>query len=170
MPATTLLHDCAQLVTATQEAGGKAPKILMDILDGAALLNTRPAPIDPAHTIVRAAIDGSLHADKLDELLVTAANQQLVASYAGELRQRSERMFVEQFHQALAAGACDELLNSLRPIWDEHAAAVAEARSQINSESTAEHILETGEPGLVECWQQLPGHLAKLNQIASVAR
>ena len=113
MPATTSLRDCSQLVTATLEAGGQAPEVLQNILDGAALLNTRPAPVDPAHTIVTAATDGSLTAEKLDELLVTAASQQSVAGYACELRQRSERMFVEEFHRALKDGACDELLGTI---------------------------------------------------------
>lgn len=170
MPATTSLRDCSQLVTATLEAGGQAPEVLQNILDGAALLNTRPAPVDPAHTIVKAATDGTLTAEKLDELLVTAASQQSVAGYACELRQRSERMFTEEFHRALKDGAADELLGSMRSVWDAHAAAVGEARSEINSESSAEHILASGSPKLVECWQQLPGHLAALNKIAAVAR
>ena len=170
MPATTLLHDCAQLVTATREAGGQAPKILVDILDGAALLNNRSAVPDPARNIVKASVDGSLTAETLDELIIEAAHAQLINTYAGELRARCERLFVEQFHKALRDGACDELLSSLRPIWDQHSAAVSEARSQINSDSTAEHILESGSATLVACWQQLPGHLAALNQIAMVAR
>ena len=53
-------------------------------------------------------------------------------------------MFIEEFHKALAAGACDELLGTLRPIWDAHAVAVGEARSEINPESSAEHILAVG--------------------------
>ena len=158
------------MVAATQEAGGKVPKVLASILAGANLLVTRPAPSDPARVIVKAAAAGALTAEKLDELITEAARTQVVNAYLGELRQRSERLFVEQFHQALADGACDELLNSLRPIWDENAAAVGEARSMINAESSAEHILESGQPGLVECWQQLPGHLAALNQIVAVAR
>ncbi len=118
-----------------------------------------------------ASVDGTLTAEKLDGLITEAAHTQMVDTYLGELRQRSERMFVEQFHKALRNGACDELLGTLRPIWDEHAAAVAEARSLgLNAESSIEHILESAEPGLVKCWQQLPGHLAKLNQIAIVAR
>ena len=170
MPATASLRDCSALVTATEEAGGQVPEVLTNILAGAHLLNTRPAPVDPARTIVAAAVDGSLTAEKLDELLVTAAGQQSVAGYACEVRQRSERLITEAFHKALREGACDELLNTLRPIWDEHAAAVGEARSEINSESSAEHILASGSPKLVECWRQLPTHLAALNKIAAVAR
>ena len=170
MPPTASLRDCAQLVAATREAGGQIPAVLQNIIDGARLLDTRPAPVDPAHTIVKAAVDGSLTAEKLDELLVTAAGQQQVAGYACEVRQRSERLFTEEFHRALKDGACDELLDTMRPIWDEHAAAVTEARSEINPESSAEHVLASGSPKLVECWQSLPGHLAALDRIAAVAR
>ena len=59
---------------------------------------------------------------------------------------------------------------TMRSIWDKHAAAIAEARSEISSESSAEHILASGSPKLVECWRQLPTHLAALNKIAAVAR
>ena len=111
MPATASLRDCSALIAATEEAGGEVPEVLANILAGAALLNTRPAPVDPAHAIVKAATDGALTAEKLDELLVTAAGQQSVAGYACELRQRSERLFVGEFHKALEAGAADELLN-----------------------------------------------------------
>ena len=58
----------------------------------------------------------------------------------------------------------------MRPVWDAHAAAVAEARSEISAESSAEHILASGSPKLVECWRQLPEHLNALNKIAIVAR
>ena len=171
MPATTSLRDCSALVAATQEAGGEAPESLTNILAGASLLEAHSAVSDPARAIVAASVDGTLTAEKLDGLITEAAHTQMVDTYLGELRQRSERMFVEQFHKALRNGACDELLGTLRPIWDEHAAAVAEARSLgLNAESSIEHILESAEPGLVKCWQQLPGHLAKLNQIAIVAR
>lgn len=170
MPATSSLRDCSALVTATREAGGQAPEVLTNIIDGARLLDAHRAVTDPARAIVAASVDGALTAEKLDELVTEAARAQVFNTYLGELRQRSERMFVEQFHRALAAGACDQLLSTLRPTWDEHAAAVAEARSEISSESSAEHILASGSPKLVACWQQLPGHLDKLNKIVAVAR
>ena len=60
MPATSSLRDCSALVTATLEAGGQIPEVLENIIDGAQLLNTRPAPVDPARAIVKAAVDGAL--------------------------------------------------------------------------------------------------------------
>lgn len=170
MPATTALRDCSVLVTATREAGGEAPKILTDILAGARLLDARHAVSDPARDIVKAAADGTLTEERFDELVAEAAHTQVFNAYLGELRQRSERMFVEAFHEALADGACDELLDGLRPTWDEHAAAVGEARSMIDAESSSEAILMSGDASLVECWRQLPGHLVALDRIVSVAR
>lgn len=77
---------------------------------------------------------------------------------------------VRRRHKALESGACDQLLGTLRPTRDEHATAVGEARSMISPQSSIEHVLDSGQPGLVECWQQLPGQLAALNKIVSVAR
>ena len=94
MPATNSLRDCAQLVTATQEAGGQIPKTLANILAGAHLLNTRPAPADPPTRSSKRRSTGSLTEAKLDKLLETTAHQQIVNVYAGDLRQRSERLFV----------------------------------------------------------------------------
>ena len=171
MVATALLHDCSTLVTATQEAGGEAPRILVDILDGAHLLATARPVSDPMHTIVAASAAGTLTADTLDELVEAAAHTQAINTYVGELRQRSERPFVTEFHKALRNGACDELLNSLRPQWDEHAAAIAHARSLLGSaESTAEHVLSSAEPGAIEAWQQLPEHIAVIERIGAIAR
>ena len=77
MPATTSLRDCSALVAATREAGGKAPEVLTNILDGAALLNTHSVVSDPAKAIVAAAADGSLTAEKLNELVTEAAHTQV---------------------------------------------------------------------------------------------
>ena len=171
MPATTLLRDCSTLVTSIQEAGGKPPKILLNILDGAHLLATARPVSDPMHTIVAASVAGTLTADTLNELVEAAAHTQATNTYVGELRQRSERPFVLAFRKALAAGACDELLGTLRPIWDEHAAAIAQARSLLGSpESSVEHMLEGAGPGAVEAWQQLPEHVAVIERISAVAR
>ena len=169
MPATASLRDCSALVTATEEAGGQAPDVLTNIIGGAHLFNTRPAPVDPAHVIVRAAADGTLTAERLDELLVTGASQQRFAGYAGEVRQRSERLFTEEFHRALKDGAADELLNSMRSVWDAHAAAVAEARSEINAESRRTHFgLRLA--GLVEALATIARTSGRTEQDSRVAR
>ena len=170
MPATTLLYDCTRLVTAVQEAGGRVPSTLANILDGAHLLATARPVSDPARDIVAASVDGTLTAATLDELITVAAHAQVVNAYLGELRQRSEGLFVKEFHKALRNGAADELLDSLRPSWDEHAAGIAAARALLgSSESTAEHVLASAEPGAIEAWQGLAEHIAVIERIGAIA-
>lgn len=65
--------------------------------------------------------------------------------------------------------SADAILDSLRERFDEHAQAVAHARSLINPESTAEHIIESGQPELVTAWQGLNTHLQVVARIGAIA-
>ena len=64
-----------------------------------------------ARTIVDAAVAGELTETSLTELIAEAAQLQQRATYAGELRQRSERMFVAAFFEALQDGAAVALID-----------------------------------------------------------
>ena len=80
-----------------------------------------------ARTIVDAAADGTLTADRITDLIAEAARAQSIATYTGELRQRTERLFVGAFYEALQDGAADEILDSLRPAFDTAAEAITHA-------------------------------------------
>jgi hypothetical protein len=119
---------------------------------------------------VAAAVDGTLTETRLAEEIAEAAHAQSIATYRGELRRNSQGLFVGAFHTALQSGAADEILDSLRPSFDQAAEAIAKAKALgINAESTVEHVLATAEPGLVEAWQQLNSHLATINAIGGIA-
>jgi hypothetical protein len=75
--------------------------------------------------IVAAAVDGTLTEERITDLIAEAARAQSIVTYTAELRQRSERMFVTAFFEALQSGAADELLDSLRPAFDTAAEAIA---------------------------------------------
>ena len=140
------------------------------ILEGDAVLASQVAPQDPARAIVDAARSGELTVYKRDTLVNEAALAQMRATYAGDLRRRIEPLMVAAFHRALDDGAADEILDSLRPSFDQAAEAIAKAKSLgINAESSTEHIISSGEPELVTSWQQLDGHLATVNAIAAIA-
>ncbi len=168
MPATSSLHDCEQFVKAVQDASGRVPKPLAGILAGAHLLASPSAAPAPAKAIVDAALAGDLTERKLDALVSDAAQQQLLNTCRGELRRDSERMFVAAFFTALKNGAADELLDSLRPAWDEAAEAIAAARALINPESSADHILASAEPEVIGAWQGLNAHIAVIARIAAI--
>ena len=109
LSTSATVRDCQQFVAAISQAGGSVPASLANILSGHDVL-ARPSPTqDPARTIVEAAVDGTLTAQRLTELITAAAAQQSIATYAGELRRNSERMFVDAFFTALCSGAADEI-------------------------------------------------------------
>jgi len=86
----------------------------------------------PRKAIADAAVAGQLDEKRLAALITEAAQRQLVANYRQELRARSERMFVEQFHRSLLKnGRADAILDSLHPSFDTAAEAIAAARDVI---------------------------------------
>ena len=114
LSTSATLTDAQTLAKAVQTAQGHVPKPLANIpLAGVALLNAPSPTPDPARAIVEAAQDGTLTEDTLATLITTAAQQQMVATYRGELR-RNQGLFVGAFFTTLQSGAADELLDSLR--------------------------------------------------------
>ena len=105
MPATSSLRDCAQLVTATQEAGGQIPKSLATSSPARTCSTParRPGRPRPPHRQGRSRRHPH-RGQSSTSCSSTTAHQQMVNAYAGELRQRSERLFVEEFHKALERG------------------------------------------------------------------
>ena len=89
--------------------------------------------------------------------------------YRGELGRQSEHILLGQFHRELAAGAADQILDSRRSILDKHAEAIAHARSLINAESSAEQVIDSGQPELVTAWHQLNGHIAVVTKVGAIA-
>ena len=102
-------------------------------------------------------------------MIATAAEQQNVADYRSELRGRAERVVAERFHKELARGCADLILDSLRGRFDAAAEQIAVARSLINPESSAEHVIASGQPELVTAWQSVDPNLAVLSAIGAVA-
>jgi hypothetical protein len=169
MTPTTALSDCQRLVTAVSEAGGTVPDALTNLLAGAALLDAQGTTRDPAKAIVAAAQSGQLTEKSLDALLLDYATAVAANNHRGELRQRSERLFTEAWHKALHAGCCDTVLDSLRPLFDKAAEAIAAARDVIPPDTPAETFLRTAQPAAIKLWQQLDGHLAIVNAIGVLA-
>ena len=118
-----------------------------------------------------AVLDGSLTSEKLAKLLPAAATASLVNQYAKDLARGSEHVLVGRFHQTLARGdGIDQILDSLRPKFDAEAKAIEAARDLIDPSSSAEQVIESGQPELVTAWQGLKGHIAAISAIGDVAR
>ena len=169
MTATTDIRDCARLATAITACGGAVPDALGHLLAAHTLLSSPAAAQAPETDILTHALDGSLTAKKLAELAPAAATADLVNGYLRRLAGSSAHTLVGQWHRELKAGAADQILDSLRKNFDKHAEAIAHARTLINPESTAEAVIESGQPELVTAWQTLDGHLKVIAKIAAVA-
>jgi hypothetical protein len=169
MPPTTLIHDCKQFAAAITSVGGVVPNVLGHLLSSYEVLASPGRADAPEMAIMDAALDGSLDEKTLAKLAPAAASAAMTNTYVRELARTSEHTLVGQWHRQLAHGGCDAILDSVRGSFDEHAEAIAVARSLINPESTAEHVIESGQPELVTAWQQLDGHLRVVAKIGAIA-
>ena len=171
MPPTSQIFDLARFAQSVTSAGGVVPDSLGHLLRGHELLTAPRATEDPANLILDAAVDGSLTAAKLDKLLPAAALAATANEFRAELASRAERMLVQRWYRTLEKdGAADQILDSMRPKFNEHAEQIAHAKAVgVNSESTLEHLIATGGDGLVEAWNALSGHIRAITRIAAVA-
>ena len=142
-------------------------------LSGAALLNAHSDTSDPAKAIADAAVTGQLDEKRLAALIIEAAQRPLVANYTQELRARSERMFVEQFHRSLLKnGRADAILDSLHPSFDTAAEAIAAARDVIPTEAPGRKIFAhctTGRAGRLAGLGRTPERDRPIDRIGRIA-
>jgi hypothetical protein len=93
-----------------------------------------------------------------------------VGNYRGDLRRRSEQLFVAASTKPLQSDAADKLLDSLRNWFDEAAANVSGARDVLpGPEQSVEQFMTTASTQAVAAWQRLNSQLAILEQIGAIA-
>ena len=148
---------------------GALPDPLQRLLAAHTLLSSPAATEAPERDLMTHCLDGSLTAAKLDKLLPAAATTAMVNAYRAQLAAGAEHTLVGEWHRQTESGGADQILDSLRPSFDKHAEAIAKARSLIDPESSAEHILAAAAPEMVEAWQTLDGHIRVISKIAAIA-
>ena len=169
MALTTNFADAKRFAAAVSAAGGQLPDPLRHLLSSYELLSrTGPAP-QAESPILDHALAGTLDEKTLGKLLPAAAIASLTDAYRKDLAGRSAHVLLGEWHRQVKGGCAEEILNSMRKSWDEHAKAIAKARSLIDPESSAEHILASAAPEMVEAWQGLNEHLRVIGAIAAVA-
>jgi hypothetical protein len=171
---TAAFLDCKRFGASVVAAGGKLPPKLQnliqahDVLADAAVLPA--ASQAPESGIVDAALAGDLTRERLGELLPAAASAAAVNEYAKTLAGSVERVLLGAWHRQIDDGGADAILDSMRKLFDRHAAEIAKARSLFDSESSAESVLASGEPAVMAAWGSLNDHLTVVAKIALVAR
>jgi hypothetical protein len=174
MPKTTSFADVKRFAASVAAAGGTLPQTFENLIrahDVLADATALPAATQrPESGIVDAALDGSLTPEKLTKMLPAAASAAAVNEYAKTLASSVERVLLGTWHREMESGGADAVLDSMRPTFDRHAKEIAKARSLFNSESSAEHVLASGEPAVMTAWSTLNGHLIAVSKVAIVAR
>jgi hypothetical protein len=170
MAPTTNFTDCQRFAAAVSAAGGELPDKLRHLLSAYELLSSPAAAPQAEAPILDAALSGRLDRKTLDKLAEPAALASLTDAYKKDLAVRSSFILLGEWHRQVKGGGADAVLDSLRPAFDEHAQAIERARTLINPESTAEQVIESGQPELVTAWQGLNGHISAIGRIALVAR
>jgi hypothetical protein len=165
---TRLIHDCAQFARSVAACGGSVPDSLQHLLSSYEVLTAPTSTERPETAIVTAALGGKLDQKMLARLLPAATAAHAENQYRQELARTSEHTLVGQWHRELERGGADEIILSLRPVFDKHAAGIAKAKSLFTSESSPEFVLQSGEAGTIEAWQQLGGHVQIVTKIAAV--
>jgi hypothetical protein len=170
MASTTDFRDCGKLASAVTAPGGAVPDVLGSLLSSYAVLRS-PAPTQrPDDAILDACVEpGGLTAERYDELLPAAAAAAAVNSYRAGVARDAENFLLGAWHRALAAGAADQILDSLRKNFDRHAQAIEEARALFTAESSPEQVLASAEPKAIRAWQQLDEHIRVITRITAVA-
>ena len=169
MAKTTSFADAVRLAQSVTAAGVSMSAPLQHLLRANDLLS-RPRAAEPPETaIVTAALDGTLDEKMLDKLLPTAALASISNAYRQDLGRSCGHTLLGEFHRQVANGGADAILDSLRGVFDKHAAQIAIARGLLKPESSAEMVIETGEPELVDAWKTLNTHLAVVAKIGAIA-
>jgi hypothetical protein len=75
----------------------------------------------------------------------------------------------EAYHTALQTGAADSILDSLRPVFNEHVEAIEEARDLIPAETDLKQWLATAKPAAITAWQGLSAHLDIVDRVGRFA-
>jgi hypothetical protein len=169
MAPTTSWKDCERFAAAIQGAGGRVPDVLQHLVSSYAVLTAPAATRAAEDAIVDAAMAGELTPEKLQKLAPVAAAAANTNAYLADLGRRSENIVLGAWHRALKAEAADAVLDSLRKRFDQATVAIEHAKTLINPESSAEHILASAEPGVIKAWQELDGHLKVVARIVAIA-
>jgi hypothetical protein len=164
------MRQAAMFLAEARSAGGAAPERLTRLVAGFDLLSSQPAQTDAVSQIVEAVDNGELTEKTLAAVEQKAAAAHAAVEFRGQLRQRSEHLFVQRFGGALVDGGADAILDSLRPEFDEAAAALHAAMEIVDVNASAEFLAEHATPEETAAWRSLKPNVMRLDKIAAIAR
>jgi hypothetical protein len=127
-----------------------------------------PAPADPTRQIIDAAASGEVEADALRAMITESAQAQAGAEYFTRLQSNIALAAVRRVPAELCNGGADELIDSLRPNFDEAAAVIADALQEVDISWSPERLASEGTPKQLKAWRALPAALGVIEEIAQI--
>lgn len=162
--------DARALNRAVTAAGGQLPTTLANLLAAADEIHAarnKPAN-DPLAGLADAAAAGKATATKIQTTFEAAGTQAAQADRAQQTQREAERAVMTRFRRELAGGGADQILDNLRPTFDEHIAAIGAIAEHIDLNHTAETFLNVATAETLPLWQSIGTHVAALDRIAAV--
>lgn len=144
-------RHCLNLADAVTSVGGTVPEDLAGILASlAAVRNWQPDTSGDVATLVAS---GKFTADSAAKMLDAASAAP--RPDPGRTRDIAERELVRAFAKALVAGGGDEIIDSVRPAFEEAARGVIDAAAWITPSTDAAAAIDLGDDA-VAAWRALP--------------
>ncbi|REE76811.1 hypothetical protein C8E05_6310 [Rhodococcus wratislaviensis] len=158
------ISTCRGFLANLTALGIEAPAELTNILASwDDLRNFTNAPDTTAEEIKAHAAAGTLTEKKLADLAKRGADEAARRQYVSQLT-GNEVAIASRFHNALAEGAADTILDQLRPVVEKAAEGIAQAKSVINGDEDPTTFLDRADAETLKVWQGLPTHTGRLDQ------
>lgn len=141
------------------ELGGTLPQKITNLLESQSIILGRgPADLGGGvDEVLNAAENGSLTADKADELLKSAAARQQLSQFRIELAQKSRPAVMARVGRVLVHGGADEIIDSLRPAFDEAVATLDESLALIDLSTDYDTFVNEASTDQLLAFQRLRG-------------
>jgi hypothetical protein len=166
--ATHITH-ARRLAADVESLGGTLPTALCNLLDAHALLTSPQDHSDPLAAIVDTAATGALTAKKLSELVDAGAQARASTQFRGELAARAHDRLVQRFGHELLNGAADEILDSVRPKFDDAAATIEDALKLVDLRHDYQAFIDEADPDALAAYQRLKPAVATITEIIALA-
>ncbi|EIT90878.1 hypothetical protein [Mycobacteroides abscessus] len=149
----------ARLRDEVAQLGGTLPQKIANLLDCQGIIRGQGAAYlgDGIDEVLNAAENGSLTADKADELLKSAAARQQLSQFRIELARNSEPAVMARVGRALVDGGADNIIDSLRPAFDEAVTVLDECLALVDLSSDYDTFVNEASPDQLLAFQRLRG-------------
>ncbi|WP_078326251.1 hypothetical protein [Mycobacteroides salmoniphilum] len=141
------------------ELGGTLPQKITNLLDSQSIIVGQGAADlgGGVDEVLNAAESGSLTADKADELLKSAAARQQLSQFRIELARKSTPAVMARVGRALVNGGADEIIDSLRPAFDEAVSTLDECLALVDLSTDYDTFVNEASPDQLLAFQRLRG-------------